>query len=65
MSARRTSPRLVGAVVAALVAALSVLATPRASAAPEPTPPADAAVKNSAAEPALIRAPMSPPRNRL
>jgi endonuclease/exonuclease/phosphatase family metal-dependent hydrolase len=50
MSARRTSPRLVGAVVAVLVAALSVLTTsPASAAAPEPTPPADAGREITAA----------------
>ena len=51
MSARRTSPRLVGAVVAVLVALLSVLsASPPASAAsPEPTPPAQAGRELTAA----------------
>jgi endonuclease/exonuclease/phosphatase family metal-dependent hydrolase len=51
MSARRTSPRLVGAVVAVLVAALSVLsASPSASAAaPDPTPPSHAGREITAA----------------
>ena len=41
MSARRTSPRIVGAVVAVLVATLSVLSTspPASAAPPHPTPP--------------------------
>ena len=51
MSARRTAPRLVGAVVAVLVAALSLLSTapPAAAAAPDPTPPSHAGRELTAA----------------